>query len=203
MNPFNKRTAVRIAAVSILLASIASPVGWFVARESAEESIVALATEESGRLLHYFNAIDMRGPDAAFRAAIAAKTISGGLFDIAEIYDANGRKLAESMTGEGKKNRIVSTPSWCAKLHRFLVSKLETFRAALGFACFCPFAQFGDGCERAHHRLFRGGTRRTGMANGANPRQFLDRGIDGLPGILALRRGDLSRCDSSDSRQRT
>jgi len=103
MNPFNKRTAVRIAAVSILLASIASPVGWFVARESAEESIVALATEESGRLLHYFNAIDMRGPDAAFRAAIAAKTISGGLFDIAEIYDANGRKLAESMTGEGKK----------------------------------------------------------------------------------------------------
>ena len=32
---------------------------------------------------------------------IAAKTISGGLFDIAEIYDSSGRKLAEAMTTEG------------------------------------------------------------------------------------------------------
>ncbi|MCX7148216.1 MAG: hypothetical protein NTY05_02220 [Rhodocyclales bacterium] len=31
----------------------------------------------------------------------AARTISGGLFDIAEIYDGKGRKLAEAMTPEG------------------------------------------------------------------------------------------------------
>lgn len=102
MNTFQKRTAIRIAAVSILLASLASPVAWFVARESAEESIVSLAIEESGRLLHHFDAIDLSGPDAIAHAALAAKTISGGLFDIAEIYDSNGSKLAESVTGEGR-----------------------------------------------------------------------------------------------------
>lgn len=101
MNAFKKRTAIRIAAVSLVLASLASPVAWFVARENAEESIVSLAIEESGRLLHHFDAINLSGPDAAEHAAIAAKTISSGLFDIAKIYDRNGRKLAESLTKEG------------------------------------------------------------------------------------------------------
>ncbi|MDD3517457.1 MAG: HD-GYP domain-containing protein [Chromatiales bacterium] len=102
MNPFQKRTALRIAAVSILLASLASPVSWFVARDRAEKSVVALAIEESGRLLHHHNALDLSGPDAASHAAAAAQTIAGGLFDIAEIYDSQGRKLAEATTAEGK-----------------------------------------------------------------------------------------------------
>lgn len=102
MNTFRKRTALRIAAVSLLLASLASPIAWLVARESAEESIVSLATEESGRLLHHYDAIDLSGPTAREHAANAAKTIAGGLFDIAEIYDAQGTKLAESLTQEGE-----------------------------------------------------------------------------------------------------
>jgi HD-GYP domain-containing protein (c-di-GMP phosphodiesterase class II) len=102
MNPFQKRTALRIAAVSILLASLASPVSWFVARDRAEKSVVALAIEESGRLLHHHNALDLSGPEAALHAAAAAQTIAGGLFDIAEIYDSQGRKLAEATTAEGK-----------------------------------------------------------------------------------------------------
>jgi HD-GYP domain-containing protein (c-di-GMP phosphodiesterase class II) len=102
MNPFQKRTAIRIAAVSIVLASLASPVAWLVARESAEESIVSLAIEESGRLLHHHDAIDLSGADAAQHAAVAAKMIVGGLFDIAEIYDGRGGKLAESLTREGE-----------------------------------------------------------------------------------------------------
>ena len=101
MNPFQKHAAFRIATVSLLLASIASPAAWYVSREKTEESIVSLAIEESGRLLHHHNAINLNGPDAAEHAAIAAKSISGGLFDIAEIYNSSGRKLAESLTGEG------------------------------------------------------------------------------------------------------
>lgn len=93
---------MRIAAVSLVLASLASPIAWFVARESAEASIVSLAIEESGRMLLSHDAIDLSGPEAELHAARAAKTISGGLFDIAEIYDAGGRKLAESMTHEGE-----------------------------------------------------------------------------------------------------
>ena len=101
MNPFQKRAAVRIAAVSVVLASIASPGAWLVSREMAEQSIVSLASEESGRLLHHYDAIVLDGPSAAENAALAARTISGGLFDIAEIYDRAGRKLAESLTGDG------------------------------------------------------------------------------------------------------
>jgi len=102
MNTFQRRTAIRIASVSLLLAAIASPVSWYVASEQAEEGIVSLANEESGRLLHFYQAIDLSGPQAAEHAAIAAKAISGGLFDIAEIYDATGKKLAESITDDGE-----------------------------------------------------------------------------------------------------
>ncbi|MDP2829216.1 MAG: HD domain-containing protein [Sulfuricellaceae bacterium] len=101
MNPFQKRAALRIASVSILLASLASPLAWYIAQERAEKSVVALAIEESGRLLHYYDALALSGPDAAAHAAEAAKTITGGLFDIAEIYDSKGSVLAESLTPEG------------------------------------------------------------------------------------------------------
>jgi len=102
MNSFQKRTAIQIASVSMVLACLASPVAWFVERERSEEGIVALAIEESGRLLHHYDAIDMSGPNAVEHATVAARTISGGMFDIAEIYDAKGDKLAESMTKEGE-----------------------------------------------------------------------------------------------------
>ncbi len=102
MNSFQKRTAIQIAGVSIVLASLASPIAWFVARENSEEGVVALAIEESGRLLHHYDAINLAGPNATEHAALAAKTIVGGMFDIAEIYDAKGVKLAESMTREGQ-----------------------------------------------------------------------------------------------------
>jgi len=101
MNKFQKRAALRIAAVSICLATLASSLAWFVAREKAEESIVSLATEESGRLLHHYDAIDLSGASASEHAELAARTIVGGLFDIAEIYGPNGHRLAESLTREG------------------------------------------------------------------------------------------------------
>lgn len=102
MNSFKKRTAWRIAAVSMLLAALASPVAWFVAQEKAEESTKLLATEETLRLLRHFDAIALSGPDAEARAASAASSIVGGLFDIAEIYDPQGRKLAEGATMDGE-----------------------------------------------------------------------------------------------------
>lgn len=103
MNAFNRRTAIRIAAVSLVLAAIASPIAWFIAREGAEQSTVLLAMEESRRLLHHFDAVALSGPQATQHATTAANAISGGLFDIAEIYDPQGNKLAEAMTGDGAK----------------------------------------------------------------------------------------------------
>lgn len=103
MNPLQKKIAFRIGVVSVLLASLASPLSWYVARENAETGIVALAIEESGKLIQYYDAINLNGPEAKEHAAIAAKTISGGLFDIAEIYDLNGHKLAESLNKDGER----------------------------------------------------------------------------------------------------
>jgi HD-GYP domain-containing protein (c-di-GMP phosphodiesterase class II) len=101
MDLFQKRTALRIALVSVVLASLASPIAWLVASEAAETSVVALANEESGQQLDRFNSVDLGGPQAQTNAKAAADAIAGGLFDIAEIYDAQGRKLAEALTPEG------------------------------------------------------------------------------------------------------
>lgn len=100
---FNRRAAVRIALVSLLLAGVASPIAWLMATENAEEGVVALAMEESRGLLHQFDAINLTGPEAQAHATAAAKTISGGLFDIAEIYSPTGDKLAESVTPGGAR----------------------------------------------------------------------------------------------------
>ena len=99
MNHFNRRAAMRIAAVSVVLASLASPLSWIVARDNAVDSIVSLAREESGRLLRHHDAINLTGPLAAEHAANAAKSISGGLFDIAEIYDLSNpsSRLTEAL----------------------------------------------------------------------------------------------------------
>ncbi|MBS1158662.1 MAG: metal dependent phosphohydrolase [Proteobacteria bacterium] len=101
MNTFNRRTAVRIAAISVVLAAIASPIAWYVTRENTEEGTVSLAIEESKRLLQHFDVNQLAGPQAEARALLAARTFTGGLFDIAEIYDRQGKKLAEAMTKDG------------------------------------------------------------------------------------------------------
>lgn len=102
MNTFQKRAAIRIASVSVFLACIASPIAWYVARESAEQGIVSLAIEESGRLMHRYDAIQLDGPDAQAKALDAAQTISGGMFDLVEIYGPTGNKLAGASTPDGK-----------------------------------------------------------------------------------------------------
>jgi putative nucleotidyltransferase with HDIG domain len=101
MNTFNRRTAVRIAVVSVLLAAVTSPIAWFVAHRNAEEATVSLAIEESGRLLRRFDTATLNGPEDIAHARTAAEILVGGLFDIAEIYNRNGDLLAEAMTVEG------------------------------------------------------------------------------------------------------
>lgn len=102
MKNFNKRAAQRIALVSIILAGLVAPIAWFIATESAENEVVSLAMEESRRFLRHYDAIELVGPDAEEKARHAAVTLSGGLFDIAEIYDRAGEKLAESLTDLGE-----------------------------------------------------------------------------------------------------
>ena len=102
MNAFNRRTALRIAVVSLLLAAVASPIAGLVAHEQAEQATIALAMEESDRLVHHLGPITLSGPEARTSAEKAAAFLAGGLFDIAEIYDRSGLRLAAAMTDEGR-----------------------------------------------------------------------------------------------------
>lgn len=102
MNLFNKRAAQRIALVSLALAGLVAPIAWSISTESAEDEVVSLAMEESKRFLRHFDAVELAGPGAKDKAENAAVTLSGGLFDIAEIYDRSGEKLAESLTDLGE-----------------------------------------------------------------------------------------------------
>jgi HD-GYP domain-containing protein (c-di-GMP phosphodiesterase class II) len=112
---FRKHAAIRIALVSILLAAIASPVSWFIELEATEQGTVSIAMEESRRILRNSDAVILSGANAAKNATVAAQIIAGGLFDIAEIYNRNGTKLAESMTDVGKEVEKLLPPHLAPK----------------------------------------------------------------------------------------
>jgi HD-GYP domain-containing protein (c-di-GMP phosphodiesterase class II) len=101
MKTFQRKTAGRIAAVTLVMAACASPLAWQVSRENAEQQVVAFAQEESRRVLAGQGSVRLEGPQAAAQARQAAQLLTGGLFEIAEIYGADGRKLAESVTPAG------------------------------------------------------------------------------------------------------
>jgi hypothetical protein len=101
MQTFQRTTAKRIAAVTLLMAACASPLAWLVSRENAEEEVVAFAQEESRRALTVQGGTHLDGTQTVAQAQLAAQLLTGGLFEIAEIYGPDGRKLAESVTPAG------------------------------------------------------------------------------------------------------
>lgn len=101
MLSFNRKVALGISTVSVLLAGLAAPLTWWTSRENAEESIVSMAVEESRRLLQH-EPFRPEGEQALRHAQAAAQALIGGLFDIAEIYTANGIPMAEEMTPSGQ-----------------------------------------------------------------------------------------------------
>jgi HD-GYP domain-containing protein (c-di-GMP phosphodiesterase class II) len=123
MLSFNRKVALGIGAVSMLLASLAAPLAWWAARESAEEGVVAMAAEESRRLLQHEMFLP-QGPDALAHAQAAAQALTGGLFDIAEIYTARGALLAEATTPTGhaleKDLRAHEPPAYQAPFYESL-----------------------------------------------------------------------------------
>lgn len=100
MSPFVKKIALRIASITLAQVLVVSPIAWFMAREHEEEESVVLAVEESRRFMHN-NPIVVTDADAVARAQKIVNTSIGGLFEVAEIYTTNGRKLAKAMTPEG------------------------------------------------------------------------------------------------------
>ncbi len=101
MKSFKRLAFLRIATVTVTLSALSTPVAWYISRENAEQQVVEFAQEEAQRILDHSHAIDLAGPAAPQHAARAVTVLVGGLFDIAEIYNASGVKLAEEMTPVG------------------------------------------------------------------------------------------------------
>lgn len=102
LTPIKRKAALRIACVTLGMAALASPLAWYVSRENAEKEVVAFAQEEARRVLQHQQAVRLDGPHAQTLAQQAAQQLTGGLFDIAEIYNAQGQKLAEATTALGE-----------------------------------------------------------------------------------------------------
>ncbi len=103
MHSYRRKAAILIALISTLLAIAASTAAWFVAQENAEHATVQLAMEESRRMIGQFDLADLNGPDGKTIATQAARTLAGGLFEIAEIYRQDGTLLAEWSTPAGER----------------------------------------------------------------------------------------------------
>jgi HD-GYP domain-containing protein (c-di-GMP phosphodiesterase class II) len=101
MNRFRRTAFVRIGLATVVMSALSAPLVWYVSRENAEAQLVAFAQEESHRVLAHAHALDLTGATAAQHADQAARTLVGGLFEIVEIYDPAGQKLAEQLTTEG------------------------------------------------------------------------------------------------------
>ena len=101
MNIYKKRAALRIGLVSLLLAILGSPLAWLISRENTDEEVVLFAIEESRRPLAFLNDASKSDTDNARQAQNGANILTSGIFDIAEVYDAQGKKLAEQMTPTG------------------------------------------------------------------------------------------------------
>lgn len=101
MLSFNRKVALGIGSVCVALACLAAPLAWWVSRENAEDTIVSMAVEESGRLLRH-EAFKLEGTQTLLHAQAAARALVGGMFDIAEIYTAQGVLMAEESTSTGE-----------------------------------------------------------------------------------------------------
>jgi len=103
MNPFRRNAFLRISLVTVVVSLLSVPPVWLVSRERAEGEVVAFAQEESRRIVQASDALDLQGSQAQQHASRAARALVGGLFEIVEIYDSTGLRLAEELTATGEK----------------------------------------------------------------------------------------------------
>jgi HD-GYP domain-containing protein (c-di-GMP phosphodiesterase class II) len=100
MTTFKRKAALGIGAASLALACLAAGAAWLVARDKAEDSMVAVTVEEIHRMMEH-GAFRLEGLQAPLYAQVAAQALVASKFDIADIYTAEGALLAEQMTPEG------------------------------------------------------------------------------------------------------
>lgn len=101
MFSFNRKVALGMGTVSVLLAGLAGTAAGLIWRENAEDTLVTLAVEQSRRLLQH-EAFRPEGAQAMMHAQAAAQALVGGVFDIARIYAADGVLMTGQMSPAGR-----------------------------------------------------------------------------------------------------
>jgi HD-GYP domain-containing protein (c-di-GMP phosphodiesterase class II) len=103
MDRFLIKTAQRLAVACLLLMLIVGPISWYMQRENTEATIVALATEESQKLIASQGALNFNDVNSVNRLETTLKQLVVGTFDIAEVYSSDGSKVAEALSDLGGK----------------------------------------------------------------------------------------------------
>tara|TARA_R110001606_G_scaffold328104_2_gene475156 strand:- start:492 stop:1742 length:1251 start_codon:yes stop_codon:yes gene_type:complete len=99
---FAQEALKRIVISGLLISIVAGVVGWKIAKESAEQETVDLALEVSQGTVAHFNIVNSPIEDKANRAKKVTDNLVLDWFDIAELYDKDGIKIAESITEAGE-----------------------------------------------------------------------------------------------------
>lgn len=145
MNPMKRKAAARIGMVTLTMAVLASPMAWYVSRENAEEEVVAFAQEEVRRVLQREQALRLDGPEARAHAELAARQLAGGLFDIAEIYGPEGRKLAEAVTPQGESTEASLPKHGVPRYHKAFYERLTLETGEQVLRVFVPLHEAAPG----------------------------------------------------------
>ncbi|OGB46390.1 MAG: metal-dependent phosphohydrolase [Burkholderiales bacterium RIFCSPLOWO2_12_FULL_65_40] len=145
MNPMKRKAALRIAMVTLTMAALASPLAWYVSRQNAEEAVVAFAKEEVRRVVEHAQALRLDGPEAGAHAELAARQLAGGLFDTAEIYGPDGRKLAEAVTSQGEQTESHLPKHGAPMYRKAFYERLVLKDGAPVLRVFVPLREGGEG----------------------------------------------------------
>lgn len=100
---FGKQALKRIAISGLLISVIAGVIGWKLAQESLEQETVNLALEVSEGTISHFKLKNASQDELSVQAQHATDNLVIDWFDIAELYDKKGNRIAESITASGRK----------------------------------------------------------------------------------------------------
>ena len=99
--PYHRKLALGTLGVALAVAALCGLGASLVASDKAEDSLVAQATEDTLRLLHQ-EGYAPDGPQATRNALAAVQALSGGYFDIAQVYTSAGLLMAEQASEQGR-----------------------------------------------------------------------------------------------------
>jgi HD-GYP domain-containing protein (c-di-GMP phosphodiesterase class II) len=138
---FTRKALIRIMVSGTLIGILAGFVGWYIAVEGAEREAVDLAAEVSIETIDHYQLTAVSHDNATLVAKQVTDNLIFDWFDIVELYDAAGMKLAESLTEEGEaiENQIPShkKPSYNEASYQ----RMELDSGAWALRIFIPIMQ--------------------------------------------------------------